>query len=176
MFWYDLFTLSKIDILGKLGKTHQLHYLSVIFTGRNEVVAKVMFLHVSVILFTGGVGVSGQTPWTRQTPPPGQGRENPPLAGRPPWDHADPPRPGRHPINQAGTPPGPGRHPPQQGEHPPTRQAPTPPPPGPGRPPPRPARPPLPPAWEEDCSIRSMSGRYASYWNAFLFHGIVSGL
>ena len=43
---------------------------------------------------------------------------------------------------------------------PPTRQ--TPPgtkenPPGPGRPPP-----------EEDCSIRSMSGRYASYWNAIL--------
>ena len=26
-----------------------------IFTGRNEVVAKVMFLHVCVILFTGGV-------------------------------------------------------------------------------------------------------------------------
>ena len=34
-------------------------------TGRNEVVAKVMFFHVSVILFTGG-GVSGK-------PPPGQG-------------------------------------------------------------------------------------------------------
>ena len=72
-----------------------------IFTGRNEVVAKVMFLQVSVILSTGG-GVSGEPPppGTRQTPPPT--RENPP--------------------------PGPGR--------------------------------PLP---EEDCSIRSMSGRYASY-------------
>ena len=23
--------------------------------------------------------------------------------------------------------------------------------------------------WEADCSIRSTSGRYASYWNAFLF-------
>ena len=31
-----------------------------IFTGRNEVAAKVMFLHVSVILFTGGV--SGEPP------------------------------------------------------------------------------------------------------------------
>ena len=28
-----------------------------IFTGRNEVVAKVMFLHVSVILLTGGGGL-----------------------------------------------------------------------------------------------------------------------
>ena len=27
-----------------------------------------------------------------------------------------------------------------------------------------------PPPQEEDCSIRSMSGRYASYWNAFLLN------
>ena len=117
-----------------------------IITGRNEVVAKVMFLHVSVILLTGGV--SGQAP-------PGPGRH--------------PPGPGRHP-------PGPGRHPPGPGRHPQTRQ--TPPlhqadPPGPGRHPPRPGRhPPRPgrhPPREEDCSIRSMSGRYASYWNAFLY-------
>ena len=34
-----------------------------IFTGRNEVVAKVMFLHVSVILLTGGGrGSPGRTP------------------------------------------------------------------------------------------------------------------
>ena len=26
------------------------------------------------------------------------------------------------------------------------------------------------PPWEADCSIRSTSGRYASYWNAFLFY------
>ena len=38
-----------------------------IFTGRNEVVAKVIFLHLSVILFTGGV-VSHKA--LRQTPPP----------------------------------------------------------------------------------------------------------
>ena len=29
-----------------------------IFTGRNEVVAKVIFLHLSVILFTGGACVA----------------------------------------------------------------------------------------------------------------------
>ena len=73
----------------------------------------------------------------------------------PPRDQADTP-----PLDQADTPPRPGR-PPGPGRPPQTRQ--TPPdqadPPGPGRPPPR----------EEDCSIRSMSGRYASYWNAFLF-------
>ena len=64
------------------------------------------------------------------------------------------------------------RQTPRQGETPRTRQTPRqgdPPwtrethPPGPGRPPPR----------EEDCSIRSMSGRYASYWNAFLLLGFV---
>ena len=68
-----------------------------IITGRNEVLAKVMFLHVSVILLTGGGYL------TRHPP----GRYPPP---------------GRHPP-QAGTPPG----------------------------------------------IRSTLGRYASYWNAFLF-------
>ena len=110
-----------------------------IIIGRNEVVAKVMFLHVSVILFTGG-----------ESP----GRENPP----PPDRENPPPRPGR--------PPGPGR-PPPAGRTPRTRQ--TPPnqadPPGPGRPPqdqaPSPGKP--------DFRIRSTSGRYASYWNAFLF-------
>ena len=81
-----------------------------IFTGRNKVVAKVMFLHMSVILSTGG-GLWGEPPRTRQTPwagrtppPPGQGeppppdRENSPgtrqipPAGRTPWDQADTPR------------------------------------------------------------------------------------
>ena len=111
-----------------------------IFTGRNEVVAKVMFLYVCVILFTRGC--SGQ---------------NPPVKENPPWDQADPPgtrqtlppEPGRHPprTRQTTPPLGPGR------QHPPWDQADTPTPP--------------PPCREEDCSIRSMSGRYASYWNAF---------
>ena len=119
-----------------------------IFTGRNEVVAKVMFLHVSVILLTGGSLENppqtrqtprdqGEPPWTRQTPP-GTKENPPPDQGEPP------PGPGRNPPwDQAGTPPGPRRTPPT----------------GPGTPP-----------GEEHCSIRSMSGRYASYWNAFLLN------
>ena len=99
-----------------------------------------MFLHLSVILFTGGRGVWqtpprqtqtwADTPWvdtptSRQTP-----GQTPPWAdttldrhplGRHPW--ADTP-PGRHPP-RADTPPGrhpPGRHPP--GRHPPGRHPP----------------------------------------------------
>ena len=70
------------------------------------------------------------------------------MLGYPP-DQADtpqdqtPPGPGRHPP-RSDTPPGPGRHPPSQDQ---------------ADPPPR----------EADSSIRSTSGRYASYWNAFLF-------
>ena len=136
-----------------------------IFTGRNEVVAKVIFLHLFVILFTGGGGVCLSARWdtlpprTRQTPPPPTPRDQ---ADTPPGPGRHPPGPGRHPPrtrqtpppptprDQADTPPGPGRHPPGPGRHPP----------GPGRhPPPR----------EADSSIRSTSSRYASYWNAFLF-------
>ena len=81
-----------------------------IVTGRNEVVAKVMFLLVCVILFTGGVSPEedplgrrhppwqgdppeGGTPLARRPPreggTPWQGdppqKEAPPLARRPPW-------------------------------------------------------------------------------------------
>ena len=70
----------------------------VIFTGCNEVVAKVVFLHVSVILLTGGGLRAGRTP-RDQTPPPGT-RQTPN-----PRTRQTPPGPGRHP-------PGPGRHPP----------------------------------------------------------------
>ena len=70
-------------------------------------------------------------------------------AGRtPPPDQADPPGPGRPPWTREN-PPAPGRPPTHQGE-----------------PPPRPGRPPK----EADSRIRSMSGWYASYWNAFLFY------
>ena len=82
--------------------------VSYIFTGRNEVVAMVMFLLVSVILFTGGVCLSAY------------------------WDTTSPPPMSRHPPSR----------------HPPPEQA-----------PPRAGTP----------GIQSMSGRYASYWNAFLF-------
>ena len=69
----------------------------IIITGRNEVVAKVIFLHLSVILFTGGVSASvhaeippppsgADTPGTRHPPP---SRHHPPGADTPPG--ADPP-------------------------------------------------------------------------------------
>ena len=84
--------------------------------------------------------------------------------GRPPLDQA-PPRTRHLPWDQADTPPGPGRHTPRTRQTPPDQaDSPRPgrhhPPPGPGRPPPR----------EADSRIRSTSGWYASYWNAFLFH------
>ena len=74
---------------------------------------------------------------------------------------ADPPGPGRPPREQTH-PPGPGRPPWEQTHHPP--------PPRPGRPPKRQKHPPrpLPTPREADSSIRSTSGRYLSYWNAFL--------
>ena len=150
LFWYYKWRAESSVFSYKFPKEEW----QIIITDRNEVVAKVMFLHVSVILSTGG-GVL----WA--PPPPGPGRP-PPGPGRPP------PRPGRHPRtrqtlpDQADTPPGPGRPPPPR----PGRQ-----PPRPDRPPPPRTRqtPPPPRPREEDCSIRSMSGRYASYWNAFLF-------
>ena len=121
-----------------------------------------VFTRVCDSVHRGGRGSPENPPGTRQTPPIHPGRENPPGPGR------HPPRPRRTPRTRQ-TPPNQGE-PPRQGEHPPPQQG-EPPPPGPrrtpppaGRTPPRPGRPPR----EEDCSIRSMSGRYASYWNAFL--------
>ena len=76
-----------------------------IFTGRNEVVAKVMFLHVSVILLTGGKGVSGQNPprGDQADTPPGPGR-HPPGLGRPcPPRQGETTPPGRrlqHTVNE----------------------------------------------------------------------------
>ena len=107
------------------------HYCDLpIITGRNEVVAKVMFLHVSVILFMGGLQAGRIPPWTGRTPP---GRENPPGREEPPLDRENPSGPGR---------------PPQVGRTPHIREEPPP---------------------EADSRIQSTSGRYASYWNAFLF-------
>ena len=79
------------------------------------------------------------TPPPRSRPPPGPDTPSP-RTRHPPREHT-PPRPGTDPQ----TPPPPTRHP-----SPPTRHT---------SPPPR----------EADCSIRLTSGRYASYWNAFLF-------
>ena len=119
----------------------------------NEVCRKVIFLHLFVILFTGGV--PGQvhppgtryTPWTRYTPldqvhsldqvqppdkkhPPGT-RYTPPDKVHPLASYTPPPPKTRHNLpDQAHTP----RH----QVHPPARE------------------------------IRATSGRYVSFWNAFL--------
>ena len=65
-------------------------------TGRNEVVAKVMFLQVCVC--PQGEGVCLSACWDARTPPPT--RQTPPRPGRHPPDQAD------TPPNQADTPPG----------------------------------------------------------------------
>ena len=111
---------------------------SILVTGRNEVMAKVMFLLVSVILLTWGVCLSAcweQTPPWKQTPPQKQTpREQTPPRSRHPLGADTPPR-SRHPSGSRHT------HPSLEADTPP---------PGAG------------------SGIRSMSGRYASYWNAFL--------
>ena len=114
-----------------------------IITGCNEVVAKVIFLHLFVILFTGGGGVCLGACW--DTTP--LGSRHPPRADNPPEQMSPGSRhhPGsRHPLGadtspRADFPPG---------ADPPPQQT---------------------PPWKADSGIRSMSGRYASYWNAFLF-------
>ena len=99
---------------------------------------------------------AGTPPWTRQVHPQG---------GTPPWTRqVQHPRPGRYtPLGTRQVPPGPGRYtPPGDQVHPPdqagtlspwTRKV-----------------PPLPPPEAADPGIRSTIGRYASYWNAFLFN------
>ena len=117
------------DFLGR-GERQPIRRCQPIITGRNDVVAKVMFLLVSVILSTGGRCL----PQCMLGYPPGadtpQGRHHPPEQTSPLGTDtplgADTPR--------ADTP---------------REQTPTP--------------------RKADSSMRSMSGRYASYWNAFLF-------
>ena len=80
---------------------------------------RLCFLHVSVILLTGGEG------GLRRTPPPGDQGEPPwtrQTTTTPPWDQGEPPGPGRPPWT---------RQTPRTKENPP--------PPAPGRPPPPPA-------------------------------------
>ena len=89
--------------------------ISILVTGRNEVVAKVIFLHLFVILFTGGL-VSHKAP--RQTPHPPDQAHHPPRTRHPPPDQAHhPPRPDTHP--RPGTPPPDLTHPPRTRHTPP---------------------------------------------------------
>ena len=87
---------------------HLLHLI----TGRNEVVAKVMFLHVSVILLMGGS--PEKPPQDQATTPLGPGNH-------PPWDQATTPLgPGNPPCATRQTPPGPRRTPPGTRQTPPS--------------------------------------------------------
>ena len=123
-----------------------------LITGRNEVVAKVIFLHLSVILFTGGVCLNAcwdtnpplpgsrplpgaDTPSPEQTPPRSRHPTTPPFrADTPSSRHpprADPPGSTHHPR---ADPPGAdttprSRHPPQEQTPPRSRQVPPSPPP-----------------------------------------------
>ena len=126
-------------------------------TGCNEVVAKVMFLLMSVILSTGGCASvhAGIPPPGADTP-----RADGPWEQTPPWSRpprADPPR-SRHPLEQ--TPPLPEETSPLGADTPGADISP-------GSRPPGADTPPISPR-EADSGIRSMSGQYASYWNAFL--------
>ena len=127
-----------------------------------------MFLHVSVIhsVHRGGLPqcmLGYHPPGTRQTPPdqaddplpPGTRHTILPGPGRPPLDQADPPGTRQTPPRTRQTPPRTRQTPPRDQADPPgTRQTP----PRTRQTPPR----------EADSSIRSTSGRYASYWNAYL--------
>ena len=99
---------------------------------------------------------AGTPPRTRYTPWPGRYT---------PWDQVHPPdQAGAPPQDRAGTPPlhpGPGRYPSPgtRHVHPQTRQV---------YPPPG-TRQVHPPPEAADPGVRSTIGRYASYWNAFLF-------
>ena len=91
-----------------------------IFTGRNEVVAKVIFLHLSVIHSVhrgGGKGVCLSACWDTTLP-----RDQTPPPPRPPGSrHHHPPGPDTHPLG-ADTPPPGSRHPPRS--RPPQEQTP----------------------------------------------------
>ena len=137
-----------------------------------------------------GGGVPDQTRYAPPVPgtPSGTRQVHPPRPGTSPQDQAGTPPDQVHPPppqDQAGTPPGPDRYTPQDQAGTPQDQAGTPldqagtppgtrqvhPPPGPGRYPPTPGPGRYNPLSPEAANsrIRSTIGRYASYWNAFLF-------
>ena len=85
----------------------QLLETTCVFTGRNEVVAKVIFLHLSVILFTGGGSASmhaGIPPPHRADTPP-RSRHPPPRSRHPPGADTPLPPPRSWPPREQ-TPPG----------------------------------------------------------------------
>ena len=96
-----------------------------IFTGRNEVVAKVIFLHLFIILFTGGVCLSAcwDTTPPRSRPPCHQTTPSPPSDHTPrlgaetplgPDTSPGPDTPRSRPPHRQTTPPAIRPHPPEQ--------------------------------------------------------------
>ena len=90
--------LFKESIISFVTQACVLHVILHFITGRNEVVAKVIFLHLSVILFTGEAGCLPQCmlgyhiPWNRH-----------PLGSRHPTPEQTPPSRSRHPSEQTPT-------------------------------------------------------------------------
>ena len=136
-----------------------------------------MFLQLCVILFTGGGVCQGDPPRRR---PPCQGdpprgtpqKEAPPNKETPQKEAPPPKRPPRRAPQEVGPQEGdPQKEVPPKKETPPRRRHPSRRSPCQGGDPPKKEAPPRrhPPPKEADSGIRSMSGRYASYWNAFLF-------
>ena len=125
-----------------------------------------MFLQVCVILFTGR-GCLPQCMLGYHTPPGADtplGADTTPLGADTTPLGADTPR-SRHPSPRSRHPSPRSRHPPGAdplGVDTPWEQTP------PGADTPRNRPPPPPPPQEADYGIQSTSGRYASYWNAFL--------
>ena len=116
---------NKLHILSSVLLSQSFIYKQRVITGRNEVVAKVMFLLMSVILSMGG-SPAGRTPLAGRTPWQGGPWQGDPLARRPParrtpWQ-GDPP--GKE-APLAGRPPL-ARRPPWQGETPPAGRTPRP--------------------------------------------------
>ena len=105
--------------------------VTLLITGRNEVVAKVMFLLMSVILSTGGGSASvhagilplpqeGGIPVAKENPPPRRtppAKETPQRRWHPPAKETPPER------DPQGAPPLP-RRPPQRRKHPPAKETP----------------------------------------------------
>ena len=130
--------------------THMFRFMINVWSLQSLITGVYRRLQASVILSTGGEGVCLSACWDARPPP-----DQAPPGADPPTRHtppgADTPLPPQaHPPEQ--TPPGPGTHPRTRHPPPPTRLTP------PEQTPPR----------EADARIRSIGGRYASYWNAFL--------
>ena len=142
----DVRVLATVYTIFKIGEFYTVVYQTFYYRPQRSW-AKVMFLQASVVLSTGG-GVSASVHVGMPDPP----GADPPWGQTPPRTrHTIPPRPGT-PLDLA--------HLPRDQAHPPKTWHTT----------PHDLVHPL----EADASIRSMSGRYASYWNAFLFPKIKS--